>query len=121
MSREVLTDMLSGVRRVPRKVLKAAKVWRERREKWGLPPWLSYTDHEPSMNRAVPADEVVSMRSEFSLRQWADRYCASHKGLKEFTFRKVRYEYQVAAFVLIYIPQVPYGWNFEQLTEGLSR
>ncbi|QRV88302.1 hypothetical protein RhiJN_16320 [Ceratobasidium sp. AG-Ba] len=101
-SREVLTDMLSGVRRVPRKVLKASKVWRERREKWGLPPWLSYTDHEPSMNRAVPADEVVSMRSEFTLRQWADRYCASHKPLKEFTFRKV-----------------PYGWNFEQLTEAI--
>ncbi|KAG9092606.1 hypothetical protein FRC07_011619, partial [Ceratobasidium sp. 392] len=102
MRREVLTDTLSGVRRVPRRVLKAGKVWRERREKWGLPPWLSHTDHEPSVNRAMPADEIMAMRSELSLRQWADRYCASHKILKEFTFRKAAY-----------------GWNFEQLTEAI--
>ncbi|KAG8792262.1 hypothetical protein FRC12_006645 [Ceratobasidium sp. 428] len=102
MKREVLTDTLSGVRRVPRRVLKAGRVWRERREKWGLPPWLSHTDHEPSAHHALPADEIVSMRSELSLRQWADRYCASQKSLKEFTFRKVAY-----------------GWNFEQLTEAI--
>ncbi|KAG9090508.1 hypothetical protein FRC06_001025 [Ceratobasidium sp. 370] len=102
MSREVLTDTLSGVRRVPRRVLKAGKVWRERREKWGLPPWLSQADHDPNAAQAVPADESMPMRSELSLRQWADRYCASHKGLKEFTFRKVAY-----------------GWNFEQLAEAV--
>ncbi|KAG8712347.1 hypothetical protein FRC08_014725 [Ceratobasidium sp. 394] len=44
----------------------------------------------------------MPMRSELSLRQWADRYCASHKSLKEFSFRKV-----------------VYGWNFEQLTEAI--
>ncbi|KAG8736598.1 hypothetical protein FRC10_009133 [Ceratobasidium sp. 414] len=90
MSREVLTDTLSGVRRVPRRVLKAGKVWRERRDKWGLPPWLSQTDHDPGMGQAVLADESMSMRSELSLRQWADRYCASHKAIRS-TIRRVSY------------------------------
>ncbi|KAG8693074.1 hypothetical protein FRC08_009333 [Ceratobasidium sp. 394] len=102
MSREVFADKSSGVRRVPKSVLKAGKVWRKKREKLGLPPWLSQTDHDPSAGRAVPANESIPMRSELSLRQWADRYCASHKSLKEFTFRKV-----------------VYGWNFEQLTEAI--
>lgn len=90
MSREVLTDVISGVRRVPSRVLKAGKLWREKREKWGLPPWLSQTDPGMVPRKAMPADELVSMRSELSLRQWADRYCASHKSMKEFKFRKVR-------------------------------
>ncbi|QRW02478.1 hypothetical protein RhiLY_01476 [Ceratobasidium sp. AG-Ba] len=102
MSREVLTDMLSGVRRVPRKVLRAGKVWHEKREKRGLPPWLSPTNHELNVHRTRPEDELAPMRSELSLRQWADRYCASRKPLKEFTFRKI-----------------PYGWDFEWLTAAV--
>ncbi|KAF8596410.1 hypothetical protein BDV93DRAFT_610902 [Ceratobasidium sp. AG-I] len=102
MSREVLTDVISGVRRVPSRMLKAGKVWREKRERWGLPPWLSQSEDNLIPRRVVPADELVSMRSELSLRQWADRYCASHKSMKEFAFRKVAY-----------------GWNFEELTQAI--
>lgn len=89
--REVLTDVISGVRRVPRRVLKAGKVWRANRARWGLPPWLNQMNGGPIARRAAPADELLPMRSELSLRQWADMYCASHKSMKEFKFHKVRY------------------------------
>jgi hypothetical protein len=88
MKREVLTDAMGGVRRVSRRVLKAGNAWREQRERWGLPPWLSQVDQVDTMRRASPLDERVPMRSELTLRQWADRYCASHKSLKSFTFSK---------------------------------
>ncbi|KAB5588285.1 hypothetical protein CTheo_8270 [Ceratobasidium theobromae] len=89
MKREVLTDAMGGIRRVSRRVLKAGEVWREKREKWGLPPWLSQVE-QPAYARTIqPSDEKMPMRSELTLRQWADRYCASHKSLKSFRFAKV--------------------------------
>ncbi|CCO31184.1 hypothetical protein BN14_05219 [Rhizoctonia solani AG-1 IB] len=102
MKREVLTDALSGVRRVSRRILTAGKIWREKREKWGLPPWLSMADQSGGSWRATPADEAMPNRSELTLRQWADRYCASNKSMKSFTFRKV-----------------VYGWNIERLTQAI--
>ncbi|CAE6478586.1 unnamed protein product [Rhizoctonia solani] len=100
MKREVLTDTMGGVRRVSRKILKAGKAWREKRGKWGLPPWLSMTDQSDSPRRINPSDEAIPDRSELTLRQWADRYCESNKSMKSFKFRKV-----------------VYGWNTEKLTQ----
>ncbi|CAE6394488.1 unnamed protein product [Rhizoctonia solani] len=100
MKREVLTDTMSGVRRVARRILKAGNAWREKREKWGLPPWLSMADQSDGPRRSTPIDEAMPSRSELTLRQWADRYCASNKHMKSFKFRKV-----------------VYGWNIEKLTQ----
>ncbi|QRW16694.1 hypothetical protein RhiXN_04696 [Rhizoctonia solani] len=102
MKREVLTDTMGGVRRVSRRILKAGKAWKETREKWGLPPWLSMTDQFDGPRRSTPADEAMPSRSELTLRQWADRYCESNKSMKSFKFRKV-----------------VYGWNTEKLTQAI--
>jgi hypothetical protein len=40
---EFLTEVM-GVRQVSRRVLKAGNLWRGKREKWGLPLWLSQVD-----------------------------------------------------------------------------
>ncbi|CUA73512.1 hypothetical protein RSOLAG22IIIB_10855 [Rhizoctonia solani] len=100
MKREVLTDAMSGVRRVSNRILQAGKHWREQREKWGLPPWLSMADQSDTVRRVTPADESIPTRSELTLRQWADRYCASNQSMKSFKFRKV-----------------VYGWNIDALTQ----
>ncbi|KAJ1306369.1 hypothetical protein OPQ81_007375 [Rhizoctonia solani] len=100
MKREVLTDTMSGVRRVSSRILKAGKAWRENREKWGLPPWLSMADQSETARRSTPVDESMPTRSELTLREWADRYCASKKDMKSFKFRKV-----------------VYGWNIDSLTQ----
>lgn len=100
MKREVLTDTMSGTRRVSRRILKAGQAWREKRQKWGLPPWVSMADQSEMTRATTPADESMPARSELTLRQWADRYCASNKSLKSFKFRKV-----------------VYGWNIDALTQ----
>ncbi|KDN43384.1 hypothetical protein RSAG8_06168, partial [Rhizoctonia solani AG-8 WAC10335] len=100
MKREVLTDTMSGVRRISRRILKAGKLWQEKREKRGLPPWLSMADQPDMARRSTPADESMPTRSELTLRQWADRYCGSNKNMKSFKFRKV-----------------VYGWNIDALTQ----
>ncbi|CAE6464238.1 unnamed protein product [Rhizoctonia solani] len=100
MKREVLTDTMGGIRRVSKRILKAGQVWREKREKWGLPPWVSMADQSEMTRATTPADESMPTRSELTLRQWADRYCASNKSMKSFKFRKV-----------------VYGWNIDALTQ----
>ncbi|CAE6458786.1 hypothetical protein ACGC1H_003943 [Rhizoctonia solani] len=100
MKREVLTDTMGGVRRISKRVLEVGKRWREKRQKWGLPPWLSMADQSDMARRVTPADESMPTRSELTLRQWADRYCTSNRSMKSFKFRKV-----------------VYGWNIEALTQ----
>ncbi|KAL1951882.1 hypothetical protein VTO73DRAFT_1031 [Trametes versicolor] len=95
----------SGGRRKATKLeIKAAKERKRLREAHGLPPWI-----EPgpdswynSTGTIAPAEAHV-LGSSKSLREWADEYCASDKLLKEFTYTKVIY-----------------GWNIANLQEAVT-
>ncbi|OAX44267.1 hypothetical protein K503DRAFT_789010 [Rhizopogon vinicolor AM-OR11-026] len=73
-------------RKAKKSEVKASKVWDSDRESRGFPPWIGLM-HTSSV-----------LKSSWTLRQWADDYCASRKYLKEFNYRKVAY-----------------GWNFESI------
>jgi hypothetical protein len=60
---------------------KRFKAWRVERHRCGLPPWVG-----PNYERR----EAGSLRSSWTLRQWADNYCQSQKIFKEFVYEKVR-------------------------------
>lgn len=98
--------------RPKRKEVKAAKKWEAERSDAGLPPWVRAMrddavravdeDEENAvlLQRQGPTREVF--KSSWTLRQWADDYCASPKHLKEFVYEKV-----------------VYGWNQTALTAAI--
>ncbi|KAJ6621719.1 hypothetical protein B0H10DRAFT_2017210 [Mycena sp. CBHHK59/15] len=96
MVREVETD--EGKRKASRAEIKTFKGWVEDRTARGLPPWMSSVD---GWVEGVSLDANV-LKSSRTLRQWADEYCASPKYLKEFTYEKV-----------------VYGWNLRQLENAI--
>lgn len=59
---------------------KRFKAWRLERHRSGLPPWVG-----PNYER----NDVGTLRSSWTLRQWADNYCQSQKIFKEFVYEKV--------------------------------
>ncbi|KAG8759243.1 hypothetical protein FRC11_002279, partial [Ceratobasidium sp. 423] len=120
MRREVLTDTMGGVRRVSRKILKAGKAWSERRKAWGLPPWLGMTEQSEEARRSTPSDEIIPARSELTLRQWADRYCASNKCMKSFKFRKVVYGWNVEALRNAVRPTIERVYHVRSPTIGIE-
>jgi len=81
-----------------RQEMKRMSQWNQTRTNAGLPPWLRYTGGLAEYF----AGGSRPMKSKLTPRQWADDYCASNKTLKEFTFRKV-----------------VYGWNIAQLRKSL--
>ncbi|KAA1471511.1 hypothetical protein DENSPDRAFT_837516 [Dentipellis sp. KUC8613] len=97
MVREV--GVASTLHKATKQDIKANKSWGEQRALAGLPPWISrvapgYTD----AGRAdvdLPLDRLREvLKSTWTLRQWADDYCASSKYFKEFEYRKVVYGWQ---------------------------
>ncbi|KIY64818.1 hypothetical protein CYLTODRAFT_445755 [Cylindrobasidium torrendii FP15055 ss-10] len=84
MVQEILGD-------APRKALRKEKKkfgqWRKRRDGLGLPPWVA-PDESLHMH---------TMRSTKTVRQWADQYCESPKKLKEFTYVKTIYGWDLNA------------------------
>lgn len=74
---------------------KAAKAWDIERTRRGFPPWIG-SDYAWREDQPYVMQTNGVLRSSWTLRQWADDYCASRKYLKEFNYQKVAY-----------------GWNFE--------
>ncbi|KAJ1306368.1 hypothetical protein OPQ81_007374 [Rhizoctonia solani] len=100
MEQEVMKGNMSAIGGASRGTINMWKIWREKREKWGLAPWLGITEQPDMARRVTPADESMSNRSRLTLRQWVDQYCASNKSMKVFNFRKS-----------------VYGWNIDALTQ----
>ncbi|KAJ6604625.1 hypothetical protein DFH09DRAFT_1123331 [Mycena vulgaris] len=96
MVREV--DSPEGKRKATRAEVKLFKGWLEDRTARGLPPWVSSID---AWSEGMSTNATV-LKSSRTLRQWADEYCASPKSLKEFTYEKV-----------------VYGWNVRQLENAV--
>ncbi|THH18266.1 hypothetical protein EW146_g2682 [Bondarzewia mesenterica] len=70
---------------------KEAKVWRHQREAQGIPPWIAKGNVQPlhptiDMEMSLVRDVA---KSSWTLRQWADDYCASSKYLEELVYEKV--------------------------------
>ncbi|KAH7925184.1 hypothetical protein BV22DRAFT_1034293 [Leucogyrophana mollusca] len=84
-------------RKARRGEVKAAKAWDSERNNRGFPPWVGsdYAWHEDQPH-LMHRNSIL--KSSWSLREWADHYCASRKYLKEFNYHKV-----------------VYGWNFDAL------
>ncbi|KAJ7706210.1 hypothetical protein B0H17DRAFT_616644 [Mycena rosella] len=96
MVREV--ESPDGKRKATRAEVKLFKGWLEDRTARGLPPWITSID---AWSEGLSANATV-LKSSRTLRQWADEYCASPKHLKEFTYEKV-----------------VYGWNIRQLENAI--
>lgn len=92
---------------------KAAKAWDIERTRRGFPPWIG-SDYAWREDQPYVMQANGVLRSSWTLRQWADDYCASRKYLKEFNYQKVsRYFSDLTRIALTLDPQVAYGWNFE--------
>lgn len=73
--------------RPTRKDVKAAEQWAKAREHRGLPPWVG---QERVVDEEAGVTPYSVLQSSWTLRQWADDYCASPKYLKEFVYERVR-------------------------------
>ncbi|KAH9858150.1 hypothetical protein C2E23DRAFT_802883 [Lenzites betulinus] len=95
---------VGGKRKATKQEIKAAKERSRLREEHGLPPWIAPGPESwySSANGTVAPPEAQVLGSSKSLREWADEYCASDKLLKEFTYTKV-----------------VYGWNIANLREAV--
>ncbi|KAI1797930.1 hypothetical protein LXA43DRAFT_877356 [Ganoderma leucocontextum] len=87
----------SGRRKPTKEEQKAAQERKKLRKEHGLPPWVasgpeSWFQQSQSDTPQCP----VVLQSSKTLRQWADEYCASDKLLKEFTYTKIVYGWNIA-------------------------
>jgi len=92
----------SAKRKAVKTELKSAKAWKVSRWQRGLPPWVGPGSVEPGdLRSGAPATgttaEANVMKSSKTMREWADEYCASDKWLKEFTYEKVIYGWNLGA------------------------
>ncbi|KAI0825080.1 hypothetical protein BC628DRAFT_1375389 [Trametes gibbosa] len=98
------TAQLGGRHKATKKEIKAAKERNRLREAHGLPPWIAPGPESwYSSNGTIAPPEAQVLNSSRSFREWADEYCASDKLLKEFTYTKVIY-----------------GWNIANLREAIQ-
>ncbi|KAI0068219.1 hypothetical protein BV25DRAFT_1818605 [Artomyces pyxidatus] len=82
-------------RKAVKEEVKDFKRWLNEREMRGLPPWISdmYSRREGA---GVPMQQRHDvLKSSWTLRQWADDYCASSKVFKEFVYEKVIYGWYI--------------------------
>ncbi|KAI0335218.1 hypothetical protein GY45DRAFT_1317129 [Cubamyces sp. BRFM 1775] len=86
-----------GRRKATKEEIKAAKERKRLRKEHGLPPWIVPGPESWYNSTGVsPPPEAQVLGSSLSLRDWADEYCASDKLLKEFTYTKVIYGWNIA-------------------------
>lgn len=85
MSREV--GLPGDTAKADRSSLNRFKAWRVEREKRGLPPWVGPDDGPIGTGTSQRLD---TLKSSWTLRQWADDYCQSRNIFKEFVYEKVR-------------------------------
>ncbi|KAL1681616.1 hypothetical protein EV122DRAFT_260562 [Schizophyllum commune] len=86
-----------GKQRVARSERKRHDAWVEERWLRGIPPWIL----EPAFDSG-DLESAGTLLSSHIVRDWADKYCASPKYLKEFVFVKTLY-----------------GWNIQQLEDAI--
>lgn len=80
---------VSGGKRKPDSItLSDAEQWAKQRKTQGCEPWSRY---------AGEVSDRGSIRSSWTLRQWADDYCASKRVLKEFVFMKSIYGWDLGS------------------------
>ncbi|KAI8995676.1 hypothetical protein BD414DRAFT_480231 [Trametes punicea] len=92
-----------GRRKATKEEIKSAKERKRLRGEHGLPPWVvPGPDSWYNSTAMSPPPEAQVLASSRSLRDWADGYCMSSKLLKEFTYTKVIY-----------------GWNIANLEEAI--
>ncbi|TBU65134.1 hypothetical protein BD310DRAFT_303607 [Dichomitus squalens] len=92
-----------GRRKATKAEMKAAKERKELRKEYGLPPWVAPDPESWFQQSGAPPRPAVVLQSSKTLREWADEYCTSDKLLKEFTYTKV-----------------VYGWNISNLEEAIT-
>jgi hypothetical protein len=69
------------------------EAWAAKRRKCGLPPWVGRgppNDRPDGTGVGQHPRNADTLRSSWTLRQWADDYCQSPKIFKEFIYEKVR-------------------------------
>lgn len=81
-------NVFHGTKTASRREQKTATAWRNERTAKGLPPWVG-PGQEFDAREATEGMQFGVLKSSWSLRQWADDYCASDKQLKEFVYEKV--------------------------------
>jgi len=69
--------------------VKRAKVERELRSQEGLPPWVRANPAAFNRGNREQSGSHDVLKSSWTVRQWADDYCASPNVLKEFVYEKV--------------------------------
>ncbi|KAF9229254.1 hypothetical protein BS17DRAFT_771235 [Gyrodon lividus] len=84
-------------RKAKRVEIKTNKAWEDERICKGFPPWIG-SDYAWREDQPHVMHTNSVLKSSWTLRQWADDYCASKKLLKEFEHKKV-----------------VYGWNFDAI------
>ncbi|KAJ8083897.1 hypothetical protein PM082_002663 [Marasmius tenuissimus] len=78
----------TGKRRAIRAEKKLYAKWAKLRENAGIPPWVTESAESPYIDEHLASGALGSSKT---VRQWADDYCASPRHLKQFTYRKVVY------------------------------
>ncbi|KZT02671.1 uncharacterized protein LAESUDRAFT_661390 [Laetiporus sulphureus 93-53] len=103
-------------RKATKEEIKMARSHREERMAKGLPPWAAIDESQAGHGADALAIQANVLKSSKTLRQWADEYCASNKLLKEFTYRKVIYGWNLAnleAAISAAVKSTYYTGNFE--------
>lgn len=86
-----------SLRHATKQEMKIDRKWAEERTEHGLPPWVA--SYRQSVAESRPEGGAAAydvLQSSWTLRQWADDYCASEKMLKEFVYEKVIYGWDTA-------------------------
>ncbi|KAH8100670.1 hypothetical protein BXZ70DRAFT_1008159 [Cristinia sonorae] len=91
-------------RKAVKQEIKSAKQWKTSRWERGLPPWIGPGSVAMTASGVTGAASAIGttaeanvLKSSKTLREWADEYCASDKWLKEFTYEKVIYGWNIGA------------------------
>ncbi|CAL1695718.1 unnamed protein product [Somion occarium] len=88
-------------RKATKDEISSAKAWEKERKARGLPPWIgpgmSMESWSAAVSPEVDPSQTNVLKSSKSLRQWADEYCASKKHLKEFTYERCIYGWNISA------------------------
>jgi len=92
----------SGSKKAESAQVERFKAWSKERTARGLPPWVGPDDaasREPgyAAGAALQPRATDVLKSSWTLRQWADDYCASRARLKEFVYEKVVHGWNLGA------------------------
>jgi len=92
-------EITSGICRRKATLLEiiSSDIWADERLQRGLPPWVDKGSQCDDTVNSITLHENAPLRSSRTLRNWADEYCRSKKYLKEFTYHKFVYGWDIDA------------------------